>query len=47
MGSLKSGASGYLNKETAPEELIAAIHKAIAGGKYVSRSLAENLDLDL
>jgi two-component system, NarL family, invasion response regulator UvrY len=47
MGSLKSGASGYLNKETAPEELIAAIRKAIDGGVYVSRSLAENLDLDL
>ena len=47
MGSLKSGASGYLNKETAPEELIAAIRKAIDGGIYVSRSLADNLDLDL
>ncbi len=47
MGSLKSGASGYLNKETAPEELVTAIRKAIDGGIYVSRSLAENLDLDL
>ena len=47
MGSLKSGASGYLNKETAPEELITAIRKAIDGGIYVSRSLADNLDLDL
>ena len=47
MGSLKAGASGYLNKETAPEELVAAIHKAIDGGVYVSRSLAQNLDLDL
>ncbi len=46
MGSLKSGASGYLNKETAPEELITAIRKAIDGGIYVSKSLAENLDLD-
>jgi two-component system, NarL family, invasion response regulator UvrY len=47
MGSLKSGASGYLNKETAPEELIAAIRKAIGGGIYVSKSLADDLDLDL
>jgi DNA-binding NarL/FixJ family response regulator len=47
MGSLKSGASGYLNKETAPEELIAAIHTAIDGDIYVSRSLSKNLDLDL
>jgi DNA-binding NarL/FixJ family response regulator len=46
MGSLKAGASGYLNKETAPEELVTAIHKAIEGGIYVSRSLAESLDLD-
>jgi two-component system invasion response regulator UvrY len=45
MGSLKSGASGYLNKETAPEELITAIRTAINGGTYVSRSLAEGLDL--
>jgi two-component system, NarL family, invasion response regulator UvrY len=47
MGSLKSGASGYLNKETAPEELITAIRTAIDGGIYISRSLGENLDLDL
>ena len=47
MGSLKAGASGYLNKETAPEELITAIRTAIDGGVYISRSLAENLDLDL
>ena len=47
MGSLKSGASGYLNKETAPEELITAIRTAIDGKIYVSRSLADNLDLDL
>jgi DNA-binding NarL/FixJ family response regulator len=47
MGSLKAGASGYLNKETAPEELVAAIRTAIDGGIYVSRALAENLDLDL
>lgn len=46
-GSLKAGASGYLNKETAPEELVTAIRTAIDGGIYVSRSLAEGLDLDL
>ncbi len=47
MGSLKAGAAGYLNKETAPDELVKAIHTAIEGGIYVSRSLAENLGLDL
>jgi DNA-binding NarL/FixJ family response regulator len=47
MGSLKSGASGYLNKETAPEELVAAIRKAIDGGVYVSRSLSAALEIDM
>jgi two-component system invasion response regulator UvrY len=41
--SLKAGASGYLTKESAPEELVAAIRKVSAGGKYVSASLAEHL----
>ena len=43
-GSLKAGASGYLNKETAPEELVTAIHTAIGGGTYVSRSLEAGLN---
>ena len=41
--ALKAGASGYLTKESAPEELIAAIRKVSSGGKYVSPSLAEKL----
>lgn len=41
--ALKEGASGYMNKETAPEELVRAIRKIIKGGKYVSSSLAEKL----
>ena len=45
--TLKAGASGYLTKETAPEELIAAIKKVLAGGKYVSTSLAEKLAVSL
>jgi DNA-binding NarL/FixJ family response regulator len=40
---LKAGASGYLTKESAPEELITAIKKASKGRKYVSSSLAEKL----
>ena len=40
---LKAGASGYLTKETAPEELVGAVNKAVAGGRYVSVSLAEKL----
>jgi two-component system invasion response regulator UvrY len=41
--SLRSGASGYLTKDSAPDELISAIRKASSGGKYVSASLAEKL----
>jgi len=41
--ALKAGASGYLTKESAPEELVAAIRKVTAGGRYVSSSLAERL----
>src|SRR5713101_3287314 len=40
---LKAGAAGYLTKESAPEELVKAIRKVYAGGKYVSPALAENL----
>ncbi len=45
--ALKAGASGYLVKESAPEELVKAINKAVSGGKYVSASLAEKLAADL
>jgi len=41
--ALRSGASGYLTKQSAPDELIAAIRKVSGGGRYVSASLAENL----
>jgi two-component system invasion response regulator UvrY len=44
---LRAGASGYMNKESAPEELIKAIRKVLAGGRYVSPALAEKLALDL
>jgi len=43
MRALKAGASGYLTKESAPEELIAAIRKISKGGKYVSPALAEKI----
>jgi len=44
---LKAGASGYLTKESAPDELIAAIRKASTGRKYISSSLGEKLALYL
>jgi two-component system, NarL family, invasion response regulator UvrY len=40
---LKAGAAGYMNKESAPEELIKAMQKVLAGGRYVSPALAEEL----
>jgi two-component system, NarL family, invasion response regulator UvrY len=40
---LKAGASGYLTKESAPDELIAAIRKVSRQGKYISQSLGEQL----
>jgi len=45
--TLKAGASGYLTKGSATDELIAAIRKISAGKKYVSSSLAEKLAFDL
>lgn len=44
---LKAGASGFLSKESAPEELVTAIKKILKGGKYVSASFAEHLANDL
>jgi DNA-binding NarL/FixJ family response regulator len=45
--SLKAGASGYLTKESAPDELMKAIAKAVAGGRYVTESLAERLAMEV
>jgi len=44
---LKAGASGYLTKETAPDNLVAAVKKVLAGGTYVGASLAERLAVRL
>jgi two-component system invasion response regulator UvrY len=41
--ALRLGASGYLTKDSAPNELVIAIQKVIAGGKYITLSLAERL----
>jgi two-component system, NarL family, invasion response regulator UvrY len=44
---LKSGASGYMTKESAPDELVGAVKRVLAGGRYVSNTLAENLAASL
>jgi two-component system invasion response regulator UvrY len=41
--AFRAGARGYITKESAPEELIGAARRVLAGGKYVSPALAEQL----
>jgi two-component system, NarL family, invasion response regulator UvrY len=41
--ALKAGASGFINKETATEELLTAIHKILSGKKYITPAVAEKL----
>jgi DNA-binding NarL/FixJ family response regulator len=38
---LKAGASGYMTKESAPQELVGAIRKVTAGGRHISPAVAE------
>lgn len=45
--ALKAGASGYMTKESAPDELIEAIRKVSTGRKYISPSVAEKLAFSL
>lgn len=45
--ALKSGAQGYLTKESLADELVTAVRKVLSGGRYVSESLAEKLAWDL
>lgn len=40
---LQAGAAGYLSKNQSPEQLVAAIRRVVAGGRYVSPALAEQL----
>ena len=41
--AFKAGAAGFLNKEMAAEELVNAIHRVLAGKKYITASVAEKL----
>lgn len=40
---LKAGASGYLSKDTAPDELVNAVKKVMQGKKYITLSIAEKI----
>jgi two-component system invasion response regulator UvrY len=44
---LHAGASGYLEKRSAPEQLVSAIKRLAAGRKYISGDLAERLAVEL
>jgi len=41
---LAAGASGYIMKHAASDQLLVALRRVLAGGRYVSESLAESLD---
>jgi len=45
--ALKSGAAGYLTKDSIPDELKDAVRRILTGGRYVSATLAEKLAFDL
>jgi len=45
--AIKAGASGYMTKQSAPDELLVAVRKILHGGKYVSSSYSEKLAFDL
>jgi len=45
--ALKGGAAGYISKESAGDELTAAVKKVATGGRYISASLAEKLAMRL
>ncbi|HEX6190830.1 MAG TPA: response regulator transcription factor [Chitinophagaceae bacterium] len=40
---LKAGASGYLNKDAAPEELVVAVQRILSGRRYVTETMAEKI----
>jgi DNA-binding NarL/FixJ family response regulator len=44
--AVKAGASGYLTKESAPDELVAAIRRVAGGGAYITPETVERLVLD-
>ncbi|MDX2090137.1 MAG: response regulator transcription factor [Kofleriaceae bacterium] len=45
--ALRAGASGYLTKAAAPDELVEAVLKITRGGKFITEALAERLAADL
>jgi len=44
--AIKAGATGYLTKDSAAEELVQAVRKVAVGGRFLSRAIAENIAFD-
>jgi DNA-binding NarL/FixJ family response regulator len=45
--TLRAGARGYLNKQSAAEELVNAVRKVLAGGRYLTPTISEKLAEEL
>ena len=45
--SIRAGASGYLTKDSAMDELIKAVRKIVKGGKYITDSLAQRIAVEI
>jgi DNA-binding NarL/FixJ family response regulator len=45
--AIRSGAAGYLSKQTAPEQLVDAVRTVLAGGQFISDALAQKIVADL
>ncbi|MDQ7826964.1 MAG: response regulator transcription factor [Candidatus Eremiobacteraeota bacterium] len=43
VSAMKAGASGYLTKGSAPDELLKAVERVSAGGKWITATLADSL----
>jgi DNA-binding NarL/FixJ family response regulator len=44
---IKAGAAGYVNKDTAPDELVKAVQHILTGKRYISEEVAEQLSISL
>jgi two-component system invasion response regulator UvrY len=45
--ALRAGAAGYLTKKTVAAELLTAVRKVLAGGRYLSQFLAERMAVEI
>jgi DNA-binding NarL/FixJ family response regulator len=45
--TLRAGASGYVTKKTAPQEIGEAVRRVLAGGRYITPSIAERMALEI